>query len=83
MKIREIISEMASAGATNAASIATVVNPHLSPGTARGKKSYTGSVATGSGTKAPPQLLPKKQKPTDNALNMNVSLFGGGSIKRG
>jgi hypothetical protein len=84
MRIRDIISETASAGATSSASIGTVVNPHISPGKARGKKSYTGSIATGSGTKAPPQPLPKKQKPTDNALDMKgVSLFGGGTIKRG
>lgn len=84
MKIREIISETATAGATSSASIATVVNPHMSPGSARGKKSYTGSIATGSGTKAPPQILPKMQKPSDNALDKkDVSLFGGGTIKRG
>jgi hypothetical protein len=84
MKIREIISETASAGATSSASIGTVVNPHISPGKARGKKSYTGSMSTGSGTTTPPQPSPKKQKPTDNALDMkNVSLFGGGTIKRG
>jgi hypothetical protein len=25
---------------------------------------------------------PKMQKPTDNALDMDVSLFGGGALKR-
>ena len=81
MKIREIF-ETATAGATSAGSIATVANPHISPGPARGKKSYTGSPGK-SGTKAPPQPKPKKQKPTDNALDMKTSLFGeGNAIKR-
>ena len=41
MKIQEII-ESATAGATSAANIGTVVNPHISPGKARGKTSYLG-----------------------------------------
>lgn len=82
MKISEILKETATAGSTSAGNIATVANPHISPGKARGKTSYTGSPGK-SGTKAPPQPKPKKQKPTDNALNMNVSLFGeGNAIKR-
>lgn len=82
MKISEILKETATAGATSAGNIATVANPHISPGKARGKTSYTGSPGK-SGTKAPPQPKPKKQKPSDNALNMNVSLFGeGNAIKR-
>ena len=81
MKIRDIL-ESATAGATSAGNIATVVNPHLSPGSARGKKSYTGSPGK-SGTKAPPQPKPKKQKPTDNALDSNTNIFGAGAaIKR-
>jgi hypothetical protein len=57
------------------------MNPALSPGKARGKKSYTGSPGK-SGTKAPPQ-----PKPADNtgknALNMKgVSIFGGPAVKR-
>jgi len=80
MKIKELL-ETATAGATSAASIATVVSPHLSPGKARGKSSYTGSPGK-SGTKAPPQPKPKKQKPTDNALNMKASLFGEGNFTR-
>ena len=78
MKISELF-ETATAGATSAGDIATVVNPHLSPGSARGKKSYTGSPGH-SGTKAPPQPKPKKQKPTDNALDMKTSLFGEGNL---
>ena len=82
MKIREIF-ETATAGATSSGSIATVVNPHISPGKARGKKSYLGTPGGPGGTKAPPQPKPKKQKPTDNALDMNVSLFGEGNfVKR-
>ena len=54
------MSESASAGATSAANIGTVDAPQLSPGKARGKKSYTGSPGK-SGTKAPPQ--PKVVQP--------------------
>lgn len=81
MRIKDLI-ETASAGATSAGNIATVVNPHISPGPARGKKSYTGTPGR-SGTKAPPQPKPVKQKPTDNALDMvNTSIFGGTTLKR-
>lgn len=83
MKITEIVAESATAGSTSSGNIATVANPHISPGPARGKKSYIGSPWGGkSGTKAPPQPKPKKQKPTDNALDMNVSLFGEGNLVR-
>jgi hypothetical protein len=78
MKIRELF-ETASDDATSSENIATVVNPHLSPGKARGKRSYIGSPGK-SGTKAPPQPKPKKQKPTDNALDMKTSLFGEGNV---
>ena len=80
MKISEIL-ESATVGATNAGNIGTVVNPHLSPGKARGKKSYTGSPGR-SGTKAPPQ--PKPMDNTGkNALDMKTNIFGSGStIKR-
>lgn len=81
MKISELL-ETATAGATSAGNIATVANPHISPGKARGKTSYTGSPGK-SGTKSPPQPKPKKQKPTDNALNMKTNIFGEGNfIKR-
>ena len=78
MRIHELI-ESATAGATSAGNIASVEAPHLSPGKARGKTSYTGSPGK-SGTKAPPQPKPKKQKPTDNALDMKTSLFGEGNL---
>lgn len=80
--VHKSLEESATAGATSAASIGTVVNPHISPGKARGQKSYTGSPGK-SGTKAPPQPKPKAQKPTDNALDMKgTSIFGGSTIKR-
>jgi hypothetical protein len=80
MKIRELLE---TATSMSSADIATIANPHISPGKARGKTSYTGSPTTGSGTKAPPQPKPKKVKPTDNALDMKTSLFGeGNAIKR-
>jgi len=61
MRAKEfMIKETASAGATSAGNIATVVNPAV----ANSKKK------------------PKMQKPTDNALDMDVSLFGGGALKR-
>lgn len=90
MKIAEIdptfLNETASAGATSSASIATVVNPNISPGKARGKKSYIGSPGK-SGTKAPPQpkiVQPKTAQGTAvNAADLKgVSLFGGSTVKR-
>lgn len=85
MKVTEIIKETADAGSTTSANIGTVVNPHISPGSARGKKSYTGSFGK-SGTKAPPQpkvVQPKNPDGTaKNALDLNTSLFGGAVAKR-
>ena len=86
MKIRDIL-ESATAGATSSGNIATVVNPHLSPGKARGKKSYIGEPGGPGGTKAPPQPKVKQPKKKDgtaaNALDMKASLFGeGNAIKR-
>ncbi len=73
MKIRDIL-ESATAGATSSGNIATVANPHLSPGKARGKKSYTGSPGR-SGTKAPPQPKPANNT-GKNALDMKTNIFG-------
>lgn len=73
MKIREIL-ESATVGATSAANVGTVVSPHLSPGKARGKKSYTGSPGK-SGTKAPPQPKPRNNT-GKNALDMKTNIFG-------
>lgn len=83
---RKKVDETATAGSTSAGNIATVDAPHLSPGKARGKKSYIGSPGK-SGTKAPPQpkvVQPKTSAGTAvNALDMKgASLFGGGTVKR-
>jgi hypothetical protein len=89
MKISEIIlDESATAGATSAANIGTVDAPQLSPGKARGKKSYLGNPWGGqSGTKAPPQpkvVQPKNPDGTaKNGLDIKgANLFGGGTVKR-
>ena len=90
MKINEIlIREQATAGATSAGNIATVISPHVAIGKDRGKKSYIGSPGR-SGTKAP--NLPKIVQPKNpdgtakgaqtGKLNPNVSLFGGPLMKR-
>jgi len=82
MKISDIISEAATAGSTSSANIATVASPHIAIGRDRPNKSFTGRPGK-SGTKAPRVPKIKKQKPTDNALNMkNTSIFGGPILKR-
>ena len=87
MKINEvIIREQATAGATSAGNIATVVSPHIAIGKDRGNKSYTGSPGV-SGTKAPrlPKILqPKNPDGTaKGAHNLpGVNLMGGPAIKR-
>ena len=86
MKINEVIAqkikEQATAGATSAGNIASVVSPHIAIGKDRFTKAYTGSPGV-SGTKAPNVPKPKKQKPTDNALDMKgTSLFGGPAVSR-
>lgn len=82
MRLKELF-ETATSGATSAASIASVPNPHISPGKARGKKSYTGTPGK-SGTKAPPQpkiVQPKTKSGTAvNALDMKTTLFGEGNL---
>lgn len=80
------VSESATVGATSAANIGTVDAPHLSPGKARGKKSYVGSPGK-SGTKAPPQPKVNQPKNKDgtakNGLDIKgASLFGGPPVKR-
>ena len=79
--------ESATAGATSAGNIASVEAPHLSPGKARGKKSYTGDPWGGkSGTKAPPQPKVKQPKTAQgtakNALDMKNSIFGENPVRR-
>ena len=87
MKIIEIIvREQATAGATSAGNIASVVSPQIAIGPDRFKKSYTGSPGK-SGTKAP--KLPKitqKKKPSGVAYAAHElpgkSLFGGPGVVR-
>lgn len=81
MKIRDIISEVASVGATSAANIATVASPHIAVGPDRFKKSYTGSPGK-SGTKSPrlPKIVqPKNPDGTAKGAHRlkGTSLFGG------
>ena len=80
------MNESATAGATSTANIGTVVNPHISPGKARGKKSYTGKPGK-SGKKSPaqPKIVQRKNKngTAKGAHELKgVSLFGGPAIKR-
>lgn len=85
---KKVLGETATPGATSAANVGTVDAPHISPGKARGKKSYTGSPWGGkSGTKAPPQPKVKQPKKSDgtavNGLDIKgASLFGGPPVKR-
>jgi hypothetical protein len=87
MKILEVIMrEQATAGATSAGNIATVVSPHIAIGRDRFKKSFTGSPGV-SGTKAPklPKIVqPKNPNGTAKGAHAlkGVSLFGGPGIKR-
>jgi len=82
------IRETATAGATSAANIGTVVSPHIAIGKKNiGKKSYTGSPGK-SGTKAPklPKIVQPKNKngTAKNGLDIKgTSLFGGPAVKRG
>ena len=88
MKINEIlIKEQATAGATSAGNIATVVSPHIAIGKDRFKKSYTGTPGV-SGTRAPrlPKIVqPKNPDGTTKGAHalVGTSLFGGpGFIRR-
>jgi len=90
MKINEVIlrkvQEQATAGATSAGSIATVVSPHIAIGKDRFSKSFTGSPGR-SGTKAPrlPKIVqPKNPNGTAKGAHAlkGMSLFGGPGIKR-
>ena len=86
MRIGEVIMrEQATAGATSAGNIATVVSPHIAIGPDRFKKSFTGSPGR-SGTKAP--RLPKIVQPKNpdgtakGAHATGASLFGGPAFVR-
>ena len=90
MKITEVIirrvQEQATAGATSAGNIASVVSPHIAIGRDRFSKSFTGSPGK-SGTKAPklPKIVqPKNPNGTAKGAHQlkGMSLFGGPGIKR-
>jgi hypothetical protein len=78
MKIKDILSEEATAGAMSSSDVGSIPNPHISPGKARGRSSYTGTPGK-SGTKSPPQPKVKSVNPHNTS---GVSLFGGPAIKR-
>ena len=75
MKLRELF-ETASAGSTSAGNVVTVPNPHIAIGNV---KEY------GKGKKPkPPRVdtLKNKNGTAKNALDSNISLFGGTTLKR-
>jgi len=70
MKIKDLLEDV-SAGTVSsvvAGDIAALPNPHVTNPYRKPGKAKS--------------IKPKKVKPTDNALNMDVSLFGGAKIKR-
>ena len=71
-----LAKETATAGATSAGNVASVVSPHIALGNKEARKKYglAGAVAK------PPKV--KMQKPTDNALDMKGTSIFGGAIKR-
>ena len=84
-KKKKGIKETASAGATSAANIGTVVSPHIAIGRRNiGNKSYIGSPGK-SGTKAPklPKIVQPKNKDgtAKNGLDIKGSSLFGGPIK--
>ena len=92
MKINEVIQrrikEQATAGATSAGNIASVVSPHIAIGKDRFKKSYTGTPGR-SGKKSPKLPKNKQQKNPDGSAKgaqtgklKDVSLIGGPLVKR-
>jgi len=88
MRINEIlIREQATAGATSAGNIASVISPHIAIGPDRFKKSYTGTPGV-SGTRAPrlPKIVqPKNPDGTAKGAHAlaGTNLFGGpGFIRR-
>ena len=85
MKINEVIirrvQEQATAGATSAGNIASVVSPHIAIGKDRFSKAYSGSPGR-SGTRAPrlPKITqPKNPDGTAKGAHKlkGTSLFGG------
>jgi len=75
VKIIELL-ETASAGATSAGNIVAVPNPHIAVGNV---KQY----GKGKSARPPKVVTPKNKNGTaKNALDSNVSLFGGTTLKR-
>ena len=70
------VDEAATAGATSSGTIASVVNPGMT-----NKNPAAGSPGK-MAKKGPPQWMPKKQTPKDNALDKNVGLMTGTPIRR-
>jgi hypothetical protein len=81
MRISELLNESDPTTTTTSNAIGTVTSPHIAIGPDRKKSSYSGSPGK-SGTKAPKVPKPKKQKPTDNALDMKGTSIFGGALKR-
>jgi hypothetical protein len=85
MRLRELLGETATPGATSSSNIGTVVSPHIAIGKDRGKKSYTGSPGK-SGTKSPAVPKATQAKNADgtakNALDIKTNIFGGSAVKR-
>lgn len=81
MFIREILlKETASAGATSAGAISTVVNPDVAIGNSVARKAYG---KKGANPKPPKALQRKNSNGTaKNALDLQDNLFGGEIIKR-
>ena len=75
MRLRELY-ETASGGATSAGNVVAVPNPHIAIGNikqyGKGKKPKPPSVET----------LKNKNGTAKNALDSNISLFGGTTLKR-
>lgn len=78
-------SESATAGATSAGNIASISNPHISPGPNRKKKSYTGYPGK-QGKTSPSQPKVVQPKNSDGtakgAHELKTSLFGREIVKR-
>ena len=79
MKISEILSETASAGATSAGSVGTVVSPHIAIGNKKTRKSYGKG-----GSPNPPKAMQAKNPDgtAKNALDLKGTSVFGGAIKR-
>lgn len=79
MRAWELLSEEATAGATSAGNIATVVSPHLAIGDKKARKKHGKGISV-----KPPKA--KQAKNADgtakNALDIKTSIFGGKPIKR-